>query len=66
LSFPFFFDPAFDAKIEPIEALKGEAAEDDSQSRWDKTNVHVFSGTYGEYLLNKVAKVFPELRSAVL
>jgi len=28
--------------------------------------VHEFSGTYGEYLLNKVSKVFPELRNEVL
>jgi len=25
-----------------------------------------FEGTYGDYLLNKVGKIFPELRSAVL
>jgi hypothetical protein len=24
-------------------------------------NVHAFSGTYGSYLLSKVAKVFPDL-----
>ena len=29
--------------------------------RWDRANVHAFSGTYGDYLLNKVSKVFPEL-----
>ena len=28
--------------------------------------MHEFSGTYGDYLLNKVAKVFPELRNEVL
>jgi isopenicillin N synthase-like dioxygenase len=65
LSFPLFFDPNFDAEIKPIEGLENEDA-DDSQSRWDKANVHAFSGTYGDYLLNKVSKVFPELRSKVL
>jgi hypothetical protein len=28
--------------------------------------VHGFAGTYGEYLLSKVSKVFPELRNQVL
>ncbi len=65
LSFPFFFDPNMDAEIKPIEALNDDQAPDDSQSRWDKASVHEFSGTYGDYLLNKVSKVFPELRSKV-
>jgi len=28
--------------------------------------VHAFNGRYGDYLLAKVGKVFPELRSQVL
>jgi isopenicillin N synthase-like dioxygenase len=63
LSFPFFFDPNFDAAIEPI-TLGG--APDDREERWDKASVHEFRGTYGDYLLAKVAKVFPGLRRAVL
>jgi isopenicillin N synthase-like dioxygenase len=59
-SFPFFFDPAFDAEIEPLPARAGPI-EDDSARRWDKRNVHAFSGSYGDYVLGKVAKVFPEL-----
>jgi isopenicillin N synthase-like dioxygenase len=58
LSFPFFFDPAFDAEIVP---LPSSAAHDDSNERWDHANVHDFSGPYGDYLLSKVSKVFPEL-----
>jgi len=58
LSFPFFFDPAFDAEIVP---LPEHAARDDSTERWDRANVHAWSGTYGEYLMAKVSKVFPEL-----
>ncbi|MBS2022088.1 MAG: isopenicillin N synthase family oxygenase [Deltaproteobacteria bacterium] len=61
LSFPFFFDPAFDAQIVP---LPSRAASDDSAERWDRANVHAFSGTYGEYLIAKVARVFPELAGA--
>ena len=66
LSFPFFFDPNFDARIQPIEGLENRAVAADSLERWDNANVHDFSGTYGDYLLNKVSKVFPELRSEVL
>ena len=38
----------------------------DHEERWDKANVHDFRGTYGDYVLNKVSKVFPELRRVVL
>lgn len=41
LSFPFFFDPSWDA------------------------HVPNHDGTYGEYLVAKVSKVFPELRQAL-
>jgi len=32
----------------------------------DRASVYEFSGTYGEYLLGKVSKVFPELKQSVL
>lgn len=66
LSFPFFFDPNFNAIIQPIDMPGGEIASDDRATRWDQTSVHVFSGTYGDYLLGKVGKVFPGLKSKVL
>jgi isopenicillin N synthase-like dioxygenase len=66
LSFPLFFDPNFFAEVHPIEALAGEQAADDRHERWDKASVHELSGTYGDYLLNKVSKVFPQLRREVL
>jgi isopenicillin N synthase-like dioxygenase len=66
LSFPFFFDPNFNAEIRPIEALELHAIEDDRHERWDQASVHEFSGTYGDYLLQKVSKVFPQLRQEVL
>lgn len=65
LSFPFFFDPNFDAELHPIE-IKGFTATDDRQNRWDKASVHDFQGTYGEYVLSKVSKVFPELLQKVM
>lgn len=62
LSFPFFFDPGFAARIEP---LPGRRAGDDSAERWDRSNLHAFEGTYGDYLIGKVGKVFPDLAGAV-
>ena len=63
LSFPFFFDPGFDAQVVP---LPGRTASDDSTQRWDKANLHAFTGAYGDYLLGKVGKVFPGLKATVL
>jgi isopenicillin N synthase-like dioxygenase len=60
LSFPFFFDPGFDAQIVPLP--RGANTQDDRDTRWDRESVHAFSGTYGEYLLGKVSKVFPNLK----
>jgi isopenicillin N synthase-like dioxygenase len=64
LSFPFFFDPNFNAELHPIE-IKGAIVDDNKNERWDKASVHEFRGTYGDYVLSKVAKVFPQLRQEV-
>ncbi len=66
LSFPFFFDPNFDAEILPIGELAHHPLIDDRAERWDRSSVHDFRGTYGDYLLAKVAKVFPQLRREVM
>jgi isopenicillin N synthase-like dioxygenase len=64
LSFPFFFDPGFAAEVPP---LPGRAATgDDGRRRWDGQDLRAFTGTYGDYLLGKVSKVFPQLRQDVL
>ena len=65
-SFPFFFDPNFDAKIRPVDSPLINKADDDFEDRWDKSSVHAFEGTYGEYLLKKVGKVFPDLKKTSL
>ena len=62
LSWPLFFDPAFDAVVEP---LPGFAPSGDDR-RWDGASVHAPMGRYGDYLLTKVGKVFPELEAATL
>ena len=64
LSFPFFFDPNFNAEVQSIDL--GGVVKDDKHERWDRASVHQFSGTYGQYLLGKVSKVFPELEQSVL
>lgn len=58
LSFPLFFDPDFTAKMAP---LPGVAITTGVDERWDGASVHDFDGTYGDYLLGKVTKVFPAL-----
>ncbi|ATB31003.1 isopenicillin N synthase family dioxygenase [Melittangium boletus] len=68
LSLPFFFDPGWSTEVRPIDApaLAQASAPEDSTERWDGRNVHSLQGTYGDYLLGKVGKVFPELRTQVL
>jgi isopenicillin N synthase-like dioxygenase len=64
LSFPFFFDPNFNVEVKPIALHR--ATVDDGQERWDRASVHEFVGTYGDYVLGKVSKVFPDLKKKVL
>jgi isopenicillin N synthase-like dioxygenase len=59
LSFPFFFDPNFNAEVKPLPL--DTRVDDDRDKRWDRASVHDFRGTYGDYLLGKVSKVFPPL-----
>jgi len=67
LSFPFFFDPGWDTQVGPIALpTAGAALRDDQAERWDRASVHAFQGTYGDYVLGKVGKVFPGLQKDVL
>ena len=65
LSFPLFLDPAWDAEVLPVPHLAANT-ESNASERWDGASVHEWSGTYGDYLLTKVGRVFPELRDEVL
>jgi isopenicillin N synthase-like dioxygenase len=60
LSFPLFFDPSWDATVRQLPIVDRPPG-DDGASRWDHMSVHGFNGTYGDYILSKVGKVFPEL-----
>src|ERR1700728_1293100 len=64
LSSPFFLDPAFTAEVPPLPARA--AAGDDGRQRWDGQDLRAFTGSYGDYLLGKVSKVFPQLQRDVL
>jgi isopenicillin N synthase-like dioxygenase len=70
LSMPLFLDPAWDADVRPIPGAAGrEDADQDlahDTDRWDGASVHEWSGTYGDYLFAKVAKVFPALFDEVI
>jgi isopenicillin N synthase-like dioxygenase len=63
LSFPFFYDPDFKAEMTPV---PGARSSRNIGERWDGADVHAVSGTYGEYLLAKVGRVFPGLGAGVL
>jgi isopenicillin N synthase-like dioxygenase len=66
LSFPFFFDPGFFSRVQPIDIPGRAAPTGEAAARWDRENLHAFEGTYGDYVLRKVSRVFPELRQHVL
>jgi isopenicillin N synthase-like dioxygenase len=64
LSYPFFFDPDFDAEVPPLPEVARRSGDGSAgPPRWDGQDLRAFTGTYGEYLVAKVAKVFPRLRS---
>jgi isopenicillin N synthase-like dioxygenase len=64
LSVPFFLDPSWDAVVGRLPIVE-RPRDEDAADRWDRTSVHGFTGTYGEYIVNKVAKVFPNLAADV-
>ena len=64
LSYPFFLDPSWDAVVDRLPIVERPPDDDEAAARrWDQASVHGFSGSYGDYLLQKVSKVFPELAS---
>ena len=65
-SFPFFLDPSWDAVVERLPIADEPPADGapDATDRWDGTSVHGSGGTYGEYLIAKVTRVFPALAEA--
>jgi isopenicillin N synthase-like dioxygenase len=68
-SFPLFFDPAFTTRVTPLPqhaTIDAAQLAADRADRWDGASVLApYAGTYGDYLLEKVGKVFPQLRASV-
>ena len=68
-SFPLFFDPDFTARVTPLPQharIDPDRVAADRSARWDGASVLApFDGTYGDYLLQKIGKVFPQLRAGV-
>ncbi|HAP77897.1 MAG TPA: isopenicillin N synthase family oxygenase [Acidimicrobiaceae bacterium] len=64
-SLPFFFDPGWDAVVEPIDLPDAWSVPLDAAERWDRANLRDVGGTYGQWLSAKVAKVFPNLADEV-
>jgi isopenicillin N synthase-like dioxygenase len=62
-SWPFFFDPGFHTAVRKLPLPPEETAPPTSR-RWDDEDVHAFEGTYGEYVMRKVSRVFPQLKGA--
>jgi isopenicillin N synthase-like dioxygenase len=60
LSFPYFFDPSWDATV-PTLPLPPSSADEPLGRRWDDEDPIGWDGTYGDYLSAKVAKVFTDL-----
>jgi isopenicillin N synthase-like dioxygenase len=56
ISLPFFLDPSWDAVVDGLPVVEGG----------DRTSVHDFTGTYGDYVLGKVTKVFPDLAAGAV
>ena len=65
LSFPVFFDPAWDARVAPLPLDHLGPPSPAQGERWDGTPVDAWEGRYGDYLTAKVAKVFPDLGAEV-
>jgi isopenicillin N synthase-like dioxygenase len=66
ISMPLFLDPRFDAVLLPISAAESPPTATSNvqraRERWDGLDLTTLKGTYGDYLTDKVSKVFPELQ----
>jgi len=58
-SFPLFLDPSWDVEVVPLPLDPMSAGP--GRTRWDGDDPLAWTGTYGEYLTSRVAKVFPAL-----
>ncbi|KAN0036458.1 hypothetical protein ACTFIV_001753 [Dictyostelium citrinum] len=59
-SIPFFLDPCLYSIPKLIPNYDDLSEFADKPERWDKQNIHEFDGTYGQYFIKKVGRVFPD------
>lgn len=71
-SYPFFYDPSFNTIMTSLENLLSSSDKQKiiqnkqlNLNRWDLKDPTQYQGTYGNYLIKKVAKVFPNLAKEV-
>jgi isopenicillin N synthase-like dioxygenase len=63
-SLPFFLDPGWDASVGPLDFDDGWVTPADAAERWDRADLRDLDSrysTYGDYLTDKTARVFPHL-----
>ncbi len=67
LSFPYFFDPSWDATVPalPMTSASPDTPQSPGNHRWDGEDVLAWEGAYGDYLTARVARVFPDLFAEV-
>ncbi len=66
ISYPYFYDLDFTAVPRQIDLSHLGHREIRNYHRWDQSDLHAYRGTYGKYLVDKISKVFPQLRENVL
>jgi isopenicillin N synthase-like dioxygenase len=60
-SYPYFFDPNWNSSLEPIDPKRLAQFPKSVTKRWDGLELHALKSTYGEFVWNKISKVFPDL-----
>ncbi|MFZ4811926.1 MAG: isopenicillin N synthase family dioxygenase [Ilumatobacteraceae bacterium] len=66
ISLPFFLDPSWDAVVQPLPLDDDWATPIERSERWDRADLTTIDGTYGDWLVAKVKRVFPQLADVVL
>jgi isopenicillin N synthase-like dioxygenase len=65
ISMPLFLDPGWDVHVRALPAAVSGTDRPRRHERWDGEDVHLVDGPYSEYLLSRVARVFPDLFAVV-
>ena len=66
ISLPFFLDPGWHSVVEPLPLHDDWEPPAEQVARWDRADLTTVDGVYGDWLLAKVRRVFPQLADAVL